>query len=162
MLLLLGWFLGICPMWAQSTNVNREVSAIRGIGAYSPKNANTLWYTTSAEAAGAGYTWMEYALPLGNGELGCMVFGGVAREELQFNEKTLWSGEANVVGAPSGSRTFMNFGSLLITNRDESIWSEGVTDYVRYLDIEEGVAGVEFKNARGTKQVRKYLSSAPD
>ena len=162
MLLLLGWFLGICPMWAQSTNVDREVSAIRGIGAYSPKNANTLWYTTSAEAAGAGYTWMEYALPLGNGELGCMVFGGVAREELQFNEKTLWSGEANVVGAPSGSRTFMNFGSLFITNRDESIWSEGVTDYVRYLDIEEGVAGVEFKNARGNKQVRKYLSSAPD
>ena len=162
MLLLLGWFLGICPMWAQSTNVDREVSAIRGIGAYSPKNANTLWYTTSAEAAGAGYPWMEYALPLGNGELGCMVFGGVAREELQFNEKTLWSGEANVVGAPSGSRTFMNFGSLFITNRDESIWSEGVTDYVRYLDIEEGIAGVSFKNANGTKQTRKYLSSAPD
>ena len=159
---MLGWFLGICPMWAQGADKVREVSAIRGIGAYSPKNANTLWYTTSAEAAGAGYTWMEYALPLGNGELGCMVYGNVAHECLQFNEKTLWSGEANVVGAPSGSRTFMNFGSLFITNRDESIWSEGVTDYVRYLDIEEGVAGVEFKNACGTKQVRKYLSSAPD
>ena len=53
-LLLLGWFLGICPMWAQSVNAGREVSAIRGIGAYSPKNANTRWYTTSAEAAGAG------------------------------------------------------------------------------------------------------------
>ena len=33
---------------------------------------------------------------------------------------------------------------------------------MRYLDIEEGIAGVEFKNANGTKQVRKYLSSAPD
>ena len=160
--LLFGLALGICPMCAQGVTEGREVPVIRGVAAYSPKNANTLWYTTSAEAAGAGYPWMEYALPLGNGELGCMVFGGVAREELQFNEKTLWSGEANVVGAPSGSRTFMNFGSLLIANRDESIWSEGVTDYVRYLDIEEGVAGVEFKNARGTKQVRKYLSSAPD
>ena len=138
-----------------------EISDIAGISAYSPKNPNTLWYKTSAEAAGVSYPWMEYALPLGNGELGCMVFGGVAHEELQFNEKTLWSGPANTVGAASGNRTFMNFGSVIIANKDASIW-EGVTDYVRYLDIEEGIAGVEFKNANGTKQVRKYLSSAPD
>ena len=139
-----------------------EISEIAGIAAYSPKNPNTLWYTTSSEAAGVSYPWMEYALPLGNGELGCMVFGGVAHEELQFNEKTLWSGPANTVGAGSGNRTFMNFGSLIIANKDASIWNGGVTDYVRYLDIEEGIAGVEFKNANGTKQVRKYFSSAPD
>ena len=146
--------------YAQNAN-NAEVAAIRGVDNYSPKNPNTLWYKTSTEAAGVGYPWMEYALPLGNGELGCMVFGGVAHEELQFNEKTLWSGEANVVGAGSGNRTFMNFGSLMIANKDTAIWN-GVTDYVRYLDIEEGIAGVEFKNANGTKQVRKYFSSAPD
>ena len=139
-----------------------EISDITGIETYEPKNPNTLWYTTSAEAAGVSYPWMEYALPLGNGELGCMVFGGVAHEELQFNEKTLWSGPANTVGAGGGNRTFMNFGSLIIANNDASIYTEGVTDYVRYLDIEEGIAGVEFKNANGTKQVRKYLSSAPD
>ena len=145
-----------------SGNTFHEISDITGVDAYSPKNPNTLWYKTSAEAAGVSYPWMEYALPLGNGELGCMVFGGVAHEELQFNEKTLWSGEANKVGAASGSRTFMNFGSLIIANNDASIYADGVTDYVRYLDIEEGIAGVEFKNARGTKQVRKYFSSAPD
>ncbi len=138
-----------------------EISDIKGVSSYSPKNPNTLWYTTSAEAAGVSYPWMEYALPLGNGELGCMVFGGVFNEELQFNEKTLWSGPANVVGAGSGNRTFMNFGSLIITNQDATIWN-GVTDYVRYLDIEEGVAGVEFKNPNGTKQVRKFFASAPD
>ena len=138
-----------------------EVSEIEGTAAYSPKNPNTLWYTTSAEAAGVSYPWMEYALPLGNGELGCMVFGGVHNEELQFNEKTLWSGPSNTVGAGSGNRTFMNFGSLVITNQDNAIW-EGVTDYVRYLDIEEGIAGVEFKNANGAKQVRKFFASAPD
>ncbi|MBQ5895999.1 MAG: glycoside hydrolase family 95 protein, partial [Bacteroidaceae bacterium] len=138
-----------------------EISKIEGVASYSPKNPNTLWYTTSAEAAGVSYPWMEYALPLGNGELGCMVFGGVRTEELQFNEKTLWSGPANTVGAGSGNRTFMNFGSLFIANNDNSVY-EGVTDYVRYLDIEEGIAGVEFKNANGTKQVRKYFSSAPD
>ena len=138
-----------------------EVSDIEGIAAFSPKNPNTLWYRTSAEASGVSNPWMEYALPLGNGELGCMVFGGVHNEELQFNEKTLWSGPSNTVGAGSGNRTFMNFGSLIIQNNDDAIW-DGVTDYVRYLDIEEGIAGVEFKNARGAKQVRKFFSSAPD
>ena len=152
----------LCTIFAaQATEQVREVATIQGIENYSPKNPNTLWYTTSAEAAGAGYPWMEYALPLGNGELGCMVFGGVAREELQFNEKTLWSGPANVVGSASGNRTFMNLGSLIITNNDACI-GNGATDYVRYLDIEEGIAGVEFKNTNGTKQTRKYLSSAPD
>ena len=138
-----------------------EISEIQGVASYSPKNPNTLWYTISAEAAGVSYPWMEYALPLGNGELGCMVFGGVRTEELQFNEKTLWSGPANTVGAGGGNRTFMNFGSLFIANNDNTVY-EGVTDYVRYLDIEEGIAGVEFKNLNGTKQVRKYFSSAPD
>ncbi|MBR4312174.1 MAG: glycoside hydrolase family 95 protein [Bacteroidaceae bacterium] len=138
-----------------------EITDITGVSTYEPKNPNTLWYTTSAEATGVSYPWMEYALPLGNGELGCMVFGGVAHEELQFNEKTLWSGPANTIGVGGGNRTFMNFGSLIIANKDASIW-DGVTDYVRYLDIEEGIAGVEFKNANGTKQVRKYFSSAPD
>ena len=35
--------------------------------------------------------WAE-ALPLGNGRMGAMVFGGVERERIQFNEDTLWSG----------------------------------------------------------------------
>ncbi len=138
-----------------------EVSNITGVSTFSPKNPNTLWYTTSAEATGVSYPWMEYALPLGNGELGCMIFGGVHNEEIQFNEKTLWSGPANTVGAGSGNRTFMNFGSVIVENKDEAIW-EGVTDYVRYLDIEDGISGVEFKNANGSKFTRKYLSSAPD
>ncbi len=138
-----------------------EVQNITGVSEFSPKNPNTLWYKTSAEAAGVSYPWMEYALPLGNGELGCMVFGGVHNEEIQFNEKTLWSGAANQVGAGGGNRTFMNFGSVFVENQDKSI-NDGVTDYVRYLDIEEGIAGVEFKNGNGSKFTRKYLSSAPD
>ena len=138
-----------------------EVSDIKGVSTFAPKNPNTLWYTTSAEATGVSYPWMEYALPIGNGELGAMIFGGVHNEEIQFNEKTLWSGPANVVGTGGGNRTFMNFGSVIVENKDEAIW-EGVTDYVRYLDIEDGISGVEFKNANGTKFTRKYLASAPD
>ncbi len=125
---------------------------------YTPDNANTLWYKTSAKTGGSSNAWQEYALPLGNGELGCMVFGEVQREEIQFNEKTLWSGPANTIGAGGGNRTFVNFGSLFITDNN----SQSASDYVRYLDLEEGVAGVEFKKSNGTRQVRRYFSSAPD
>lgn len=44
-----------------------------------------LWYRTSASV------WTE-ALPIGNGRLGAMVFGGVSREQLQLNESTFWTG----------------------------------------------------------------------
>ena len=45
-----------------------------------------IWY---ARPAGE---WVE-ALPIGNGRLGAMVFGGTAAEHLQFNENTLWTGQ---------------------------------------------------------------------
>ena len=45
----------------------------------------SLWYTQPAEQ------WTE-ALPIGNGRLGAMIFGGVARERLQLNEDTLYAG----------------------------------------------------------------------
>jgi alpha-L-fucosidase 2 len=44
-----------------------------------------LWYRQPAK------TWTE-ALPVGNGRLGAMIFGGVGRERLQLNEATLWAG----------------------------------------------------------------------
>jgi alpha-L-fucosidase 2 len=44
-----------------------------------------LWYDRPAGQ------WLE-ALPLGNGRLGCMVFGGVEAERLQLNESSVWSG----------------------------------------------------------------------
>src|SRR5688572_1039840 len=46
--------------------------------------------------------WVE-ALPVGNGRLGAMVFGGVAEERIQFNEDTLWTGKPHdYVRAGSG------------------------------------------------------------
>jgi alpha-L-fucosidase 2 len=51
-----------------------------------PNNSVTkLWYTQPASE------WTE-ALPIGNGRLGAMVFGGLDRERLQLNEDTLWAG----------------------------------------------------------------------
>ena len=45
----------------------------------------TLWYGQPAAQ------WVE-ALPVGNGRLGAMVFGGAPEERIQFNEGTLWAG----------------------------------------------------------------------
>ena len=45
-----------------------------------------LWYEQPAE------DWMQEALPIGNGYLGAMFFGGIEEERIQFNEETLWSG----------------------------------------------------------------------
>jgi len=47
---------------------------------------STLWYTKPASQ------WNE-ALPVGNGLLGAMVFGGLENERIQFNEGTLWLGK---------------------------------------------------------------------
>ncbi|MGE7204149.1 glycoside hydrolase family 95 protein [Sphingomonas sp. NPDC019816] len=50
-----------------------------------PDPTQCLWYRAPAKA------WTE-ALPVGNGRLGAMVFGGIARERLQLNEDSLWAG----------------------------------------------------------------------
>ena len=45
-----------------------------------------LWYDEPA------VNWETQALPIGNGHMGGMVFGGVELDRIQFNEKTLWKG----------------------------------------------------------------------
>ena len=48
-------------------------------------NSTLMWYESPAKA------WTD-ALPVGNGQMGAMLFGGVERERIQFNEYTLWTG----------------------------------------------------------------------
>ena len=55
----------------------------RGDNAIDP--SSYLWFS------GPATKWDE-ALPVGNGRLGAMVFGGVEEERLQLNEDTYWSG----------------------------------------------------------------------
>jgi len=49
-------------------------------------NSNTLWYREPAK------NWNE-ALPIGNGRIGGMLFGGVKNDRIQLNEETVWAGE---------------------------------------------------------------------
>src|SRR5262245_20830456 len=46
----------------------------------------TLWYAQPSKQ------WTD-ALPIGNGRMGAMVFGGISEERIQFNEDTLWKGQ---------------------------------------------------------------------
>ena len=127
----------------------------------------SLWYDVPATATGVSDTWMEYALPMGNGQLGATIRGGVLTDEIQFNEKTLWSGYATN-GSSVGQGYFQNFGSILVkdkSNAFSAVASEGksIEGYNRFLDIIDGVAGVNFQTADGqTSFHRRYFTSATD
>jgi alpha-L-fucosidase 2 len=60
-----------------------------------PQSPLTLWYRQPANR-------FEEALPVGNGRLGAMVYGGVALERLSLNEDTLWAGGPYSPANPEG------------------------------------------------------------
>ncbi len=94
--------------------------------------------------------WMK-ALPLGNGRLGGMVFGGTAQEHVQFNEISLWSGDETTRG------TYQAFGDVLINLPGHD---QNVTNYQRDLDLEHGVAQVTYSKD-GVDYKREFFASHP-
>ncbi len=72
------------PLFAGAKLSPMRSAAAQAQGA-APLMTSLLWYTDTARI------WEE-ALPIGNGRLGAMVYGGIKRERLQLNEDTLWSG----------------------------------------------------------------------
>ena len=127
-----------------------------------------LWYNVPVAKTGVSDTWMEYALPLGNGQLGTTIRGGIFKDELQFNEKTLWQGSTGNGGSEENSRGwYQNFGSIMVTDMSNAFSfdtdEKPVKDYVRYLDIINGVGGVNYKsNDDATTYARRYFTSATD
>jgi alpha-L-fucosidase 2 len=59
--------------------------SVLGFEHLSDRPEEELWYLHPAER------WLE-ALPIGNGRLGGMIFGGVSLERLALSESTVWSG----------------------------------------------------------------------
>ncbi|MBX7363823.1 glycoside hydrolase N-terminal domain-containing protein [Clostridium chauvoei] len=66
-----------------------------------------LWYDEPATK------WESQALPIGNGHIGGMVFGGVQRDQIQYNEKTLWSGGPGSVEGYNGGNKEGAYESLV-------------------------------------------------
>ncbi len=110
-----------------------------------PEHKLVLWYRQAAT------NWMTSALPIGNGQLGAMVFGGPDQEHLQFNEKSVWNGNKTNYGS------YQNFGDLYLDFSGVT----SVSNYRRELDIEEAVAKVSYTIGM-VEYAREYFSSFPD
>jgi len=110
----------------------------------------TLQYDKPAADTAEG--WEHEALPIGNGRIGAMLFGGVAKERIQFNEITLWTGDAKQMGA------YQAFGDL----RLELQGHNGPTkNYRRSLDLSTAEQGLSY-SLGGTRFERSAFSSHPD
>lgn len=98
-------------------------------------------------------TWMEDAYPIGNGRIGGMIFGGIQKEHIQFNDNTLWTGDETDRGM------YQAFGNLYIDfeNSDSIV----PADYKRELDINNAIHQVSY-TVKGVKYKREYFCSFPD
>ncbi len=68
--------------------------------------SDVLWYRQAAA------NWNE-ALPIGNGRLGGMVFGGVLSDQIQLNEDTVWAGEKRDRNNPEAAKSLPEVRRLL-------------------------------------------------
>jgi alpha-L-fucosidase 2 len=110
----------------------------------------TLWYTQPAKQ------WLQ-ALPIGNGSLGGMVFGGVQKEQIQFNESSLITGTTSIDGnAKPTVGYYQPFGDILI-----EFGNVRAENYRRALSLNNAIHTVSF-TAGGVNYRREYFSSYPD
>jgi alpha-L-fucosidase 2 len=148
-----------------------------------PDEPLSLWYRRPAKE------WVE-ALPVGNGRLGAMVFGGVTRERLQLNEDTLWAGGPYDPTNPSALAALPEARRLIFEGRyaeAERLAGEkmmarpikqmpyepagdllltlpeagAVSDYRRELNLDTAVARVAY-TANGVRFTRELFSSPVD
>lgn len=71
-----------------------------------------LWYEQPA------VKWTE-ALPIGNGRIGAMIFGGVNQDRIQFNEETLWTGEPRDYNRPGAGKYLDTIRQLLFQGKQK-------------------------------------------
>jgi alpha-L-fucosidase 2 len=95
--------------------------------------------------------WEREALPIGNGRIGAMVFGQPAREHLQFNEISLWTGDERTMGA------YQPFGDVLVELPGHD---QGIQDYRRSLDLVRGIHEVTYAH-EGVRFRREAWASYP-
>jgi alpha-L-fucosidase 2 len=90
-----------------------------------------LWYAQPAAK------WTD-ALPLGNGRLGAMVYGGVAQEHLQFNEATLWTGRPRNYNRPGAAQYLPQIRQLLAAGKQAEAEALAEQHFMGLKDHEEG------------------------
>lgn len=71
-----------------------------------------LWYNKPAQK------WTD-ALPIGNGRIGAMIYGGVAQDHIQFNEETLWTGEPRNYNKKGAAKYLAEIRKLLFEGKQK-------------------------------------------
>jgi alpha-L-fucosidase 2 len=145
--------------------------------------AQVLWYRKPARC------WVE-AMPLGNGRLGAMVFGGVEEERIQLNEDTLWSGEPHDYNHPGAFEHLAEIRKLIAEQKFDEAGKLGdatmlavpknlaeyqtvgdlqlifdghaeAQDYRRELDMADSIARVSYRIG-SARFAREAFVSQPD
>ena len=75
------------------------------------EDSQTLWFEQPA-------THFTRSLPLGNGRLGAMVFGGVGEERIVLNESSVWSGSPQDADRPEAHRALPEIRKLLLDGKN--------------------------------------------
>ncbi|MCD9637534.1 Alpha-L-fucosidase 2 [Datura stramonium] len=101
--------------------------------------------------------WTD-ALPIGNGRLGAMVWGGVASEILNLNEDTLWTGTPGDYTNPEAPKWLAEVRKLVDTGQYAEATEEAanLTDNSPEVYQVLGHIELEFDDSHGTFQVEKY------
>jgi len=142
-----------------------------------------LWYAQPA------VKWTD-AVPIGNGRLGAMIFGGPTDERIQFNEDTLWTGHPHDYANTNALQALPKIRELLADGKNKEAGGlaksnflgtpsrqkayqpfgdlrlhfpglDNPTDYRRELDLDSASATVSFR-AHGTTFRREAFASYPD
>lgn len=131
---------GVPSLAAGAEDADQTDGQIAELSAETMNENMKLWYETPANvnsSGGAGSDWMQESLPLGNGNLGNLIFGGIAKERIHFNEKTLWT------GGPSESRPNYNSGNKTTAYTDAEI-----LEYRQKLDDKSSEVFPEYTTVR--------------
>jgi alpha-L-fucosidase 2 len=160
-----------------------ESAASQGPETQKPRNEMLFWYRQP------GQRWLE-GLPLGNGIMGAMVFGGVSQERIALNEGTFWSGRPHDYDNPEAHRYFGQIRDLVFADKfqeaeklvDEHFFGvpaaqqayqplgdlllsfdgeSAATGYRRELDLETGIATVSYR-VGDALLTREVFVSHPD
>ena len=144
-------------------------------------NRMKLWYDHPAKE------WTQ-TLPIGNGSLGGMIFGGIKKEKIGLNEESLWSGYYKDKNNPNAYAGLMEARKLVFSGKyreaeevirknmlgefNESYlplgnlvfsFSNGEEEHIPYkreLDIDQSIAKVCYEDAKGSYS-REYFASFP-
>jgi alpha-L-fucosidase 2 len=136
--------------------VAAALSGLSPDGAAETGGRLTLWYASPAT------NWNE-ALPIGNGRLGAMVFGGVDKERLQLNEDTLWAGGPYDPSSPDALKALPEARRLVFEGKyaeaQELIGAQMMARPLRQIPYQTmGDLSLEFPVAKKVKNYRRDLN----